>query len=57
MANVIVTVVVIVITLLLFLLLREFWCWYWKINKAISLLEEISQKLSPNNKVDTTVTK
>jgi hypothetical protein len=23
-----------------FLLTREFWCWYWKINRLVSLLEE-----------------
>jgi hypothetical protein len=22
-----------------FLILRKFWCWYWKINKIVSLLE------------------
>lgn len=26
-----------------FLVLREFWAWYWKINKAIALLERIEQ--------------
>lgn len=29
-----------VISFLLFLILRAFYCWYWKINKRISLLEE-----------------
>lgn len=29
----------------LFLLLREFWCWYWKINRAIALLESIDESL------------
>jgi len=36
---------VIFVLLLLFLLLREFWCWYWKQNKIVSLLEKINAKL------------
>lgn len=27
------------------LLLREFYCWYYKINKTVSLLESIDKKL------------
>jgi hypothetical protein len=34
------------IAILIFLLLREFWCWYWKINKRIALLESVEKKLS-----------
>ncbi len=30
----------------LFLLLREFWTWFWKINRAIALLEEIRDLLT-----------
>ena len=26
-----------------FLLLREFWCWYWKLNRIVSLLEESNE--------------
>lgn len=40
---------VIVITLVIFLLLREFWCWYWKINKINTLLEEITIELKRNS--------
>lgn len=29
----------------LFLLLREFWCWYWKLNRVVELLESIDQSL------------
>lgn len=29
----------------LFLLLREFNCWYWKINQRLALLEEIAARL------------
>jgi hypothetical protein len=31
---------VLVVVVIIFLALREFWCWYWKINQVISLLEE-----------------
>jgi len=33
----------------LFLLLREFWCWYWKINERISLLEKIENNTQQSN--------
>lgn len=29
-----------VLFVIIFLLTREFWCWYWKINSIIALLEE-----------------
>jgi hypothetical protein len=29
----------------LFLVLREVWCWYWKINEALSLLKDIQAVL------------
>ena len=29
-----------------FLLLRNFWCWYFKINKVVSLLEEQNRLLA-----------
>ncbi len=35
----------IIVVLIIFLLLREVNCWYWKINKRISLLEEQNQLL------------
>lgn len=41
-----IVLVSIVIGILIFLILREFWCWYWKINKTIVLLESIERKLS-----------
>jgi hypothetical protein len=31
--------------IVLFLILREFWCWYWKINKRIKLMEEQNELL------------
>lgn len=33
-------------SVLLFLALREFFCWYFKINENIRLLQEIEKKLS-----------
>jgi uncharacterized protein YgiM (DUF1202 family) len=39
-----------VVIILVFLALREFWCWYFKINKRIILLEEQNRLLSSLNK-------
>jgi len=39
---------VLVFWIIIFLILRAFWCWYWKINKIVSLLETISGKLTAN---------
>lgn len=33
------------VILLVFLIAREFWCWYFKINKAVTVLTDISSKL------------
>ncbi len=38
----------------LFLLLREFWCWYWKINKRIDLLEQIRDSIRYNQSINRT---
>ncbi len=38
------------ILLLVFLILREILCWYWKINKIVSLLEDIKKNTSPQVK-------
>lgn len=38
----------IIVFIVIFLLLREFWCWYWKVNKIITLLEKIEQNTSIN---------
>lgn len=32
--------------LIFFLIVREFICWYWKINKRVRLLEDINSKLT-----------
>lgn len=39
-------IVGIVFGIVIVLILRSFWCWYWKINKGIALLESIEDKLS-----------
>lgn len=41
------TLFYLVIAIVIFLLLREFNCWYWKINKVIELLEKISSNIPP----------
>jgi len=37
------------ISIIVFLILREFWCWYFKINKRIELLENILSELKKQN--------
>ncbi len=37
-----------IVFLVIFLILREFFCWYWKINERIVLLNEIRDLLSKN---------
>jgi len=39
------TIGTILIVLVVFLICREIVCWYWKINKRISLLENIDKNL------------
>jgi hypothetical protein len=41
-AAVIVSIAIIVVV---FLVLREVWCWYWKINRMVALLESIDESL------------
>jgi hypothetical protein len=38
-------IVYIIVVIVIFLILREFWCWYWKINKRVALMEEIVRLL------------
>ncbi|MBC7714016.1 MAG: hypothetical protein H7177_11800 [Rhizobacter sp.] len=35
-------VIIIIGTIVVFFICRELLCWYWKINKIVSLLEEIA---------------
>lgn len=37
--------IVLFIVVIVFLILREFWCWYWKINKGIIELEKLNENL------------
>jgi hypothetical protein len=39
----------IVISIAVFLLLREVFCWYFKINKRLSLLQDIKDELVKSN--------
>jgi hypothetical protein len=39
-------------TVIVFLVLREVWCWYWKLNKIVSLLEGQNQLLALLTKAD-----
>jgi len=39
-------VLILVLLFVIFLICREIICWYWKINKAISLLEIIAENTS-----------
>ena len=43
------SIVYLVIVLIIFLVCRELVCWYWKINYATKLLEQILQELRGKN--------
>ena len=38
-------VVVFIVAIAIFFALREFWCWYWKINERRDLLQQILERL------------
>jgi len=44
-----------VILLIIFLVFREFFCWYWKINERLSVLNEIRDLLARNANVQGSV--
>lgn len=44
--NLLFIIVGIFIGVLVFFLLREVFCWYFKINQTISILDDMNQKLS-----------
>ena len=46
-------IISILVSVLIFLILREFFCWYFKINKRISLMEELISEIKKMNKEDT----
>lgn len=39
-------VVVLCISILIFLICREIFCWYWKVNRIVELLEQIARQKS-----------
>lgn len=41
--------IVLIIIVIIALIAREFWCWYWKQNKIVSLLQSINKKLDNYN--------
>ena len=43
-------IIVIAVCILIFMVTREFWCWYFKINKNNELLEQILNELKKVNK-------
>ncbi len=42
----------ILITIGLFIIFREIWCWYFKVNKALELLERIDRNTRKEGEVD-----
>jgi len=44
--------IVLLVLLLIFLIARELICWYWKLNKIVSLLESIDGKLNLDDKIE-----
>lgn len=36
----------VVVAVVIFLITREFWCWYWKINKMIEEMEKTNKLLT-----------
>lgn len=41
----------IIISFLIFILIREFFTWYWKINRIISLLEDIEENTNTRREI------
>ena len=37
---------IIIVAVIVFLITREFWCWYWKINRLTKLFEEQNKLLN-----------
>jgi hypothetical protein len=38
-------ITILIVIIVVFLILREFWCWYWKINKMSASLQTIEKKM------------
>ena len=45
-------IVSVIITVCIFLVLREFWCWYWKINESNDLKRSILAELKRVGKLE-----
>lgn len=41
---------VLIVAVLVFILCREIWCWYWKINEVVGLLQGIHEELKILNR-------
>lgn len=50
-------VIGVVIAIVLFLICREIVCWYWKVNRIVSLLEDIKGALGRSGRASITETK
>lgn len=44
--TILVAILGLAIIIIIFLILRNVFCWYWKINKMVKLLESMEQKLA-----------
>ena len=38
-------IILVIVLILFFILSRELWCWYWKINLRIKLIEQTNENL------------
>ncbi len=47
--NIVYIIIGVLLLMLAFLALREFFCWYWKINKIVGLLEDIKKNTTREN--------
>ncbi|MFH1328911.1 MAG: hypothetical protein ABIH76_08770 [Candidatus Bathyarchaeota archaeon] len=46
------TIIIVIVCLFVFLIARELVCWYWKLNKIVSLLESIDEKLDLDDRIE-----
>ncbi len=44
-AELLVGILILLVVFFVFLALREVFCWYWKINRIVALLEKVEAKL------------
>jgi hypothetical protein len=48
---------IIAVSFIIFLVCRELWCWYWKINRIVELLETIAANGQRDIKINQTADK